>query len=351
LEQEEKMRDLQSVFEEINSASRSHQMGQFQAIRREIHGKTGTIDKIFTTQTMDKKNKEWAFHWGGRTELQFNIGFEGDDRDWFRYGVAFSLERSQTLPKPLILRPRILKLNQYLAANQSRLEDLRFWYYYKDQRSPTLPVKPISEELIRVGTFLFWGKLAPRDAINIEEVLFLFDRFLKVYQYVEGTVPLVPLSTDLREGLQFKPGCPTRAEEATGNIRAGTKSILLWHNRMLEGLYKILAAQHGEKNVGTENDAGRGSRVDLVVQDKGRYQYYEIKTGPCIRTCLREALAQLLEYSYWPGGNVAETLIVVSENCLTQDAKHFLDTLRNTFRLPIYHQQLDLLKGSLSDPQ
>jgi hypothetical protein len=63
------MRDLQSIFEEINSASCSHDMSQFQAIRRHIHGKTGTMDKIFTSQTMDKKKKKWAFNWGGRTEL------------------------------------------------------------------------------------------------------------------------------------------------------------------------------------------------------------------------------------------------------------------------------------------
>lgn len=33
----------------------------------------------------------YAFHVGGRTELQFNIGLESGDED-LRYGVAFSLE-------------------------------------------------------------------------------------------------------------------------------------------------------------------------------------------------------------------------------------------------------------------
>jgi hypothetical protein len=235
------------------------------------------------------------------------------------------------------------------------MEDLRFWYYIKDQRKPSfpssLPVQPISEELIRVRTFLFWGKLAPRDSINIEEVLFLFDRLLNVYKYVEGRIDLKPLSIDLRDGLKFKAGCPTRVEETISTTIARTKSILQRHNRIQKVLHKILEAQHGEKNVGTENDSGRGSRVDLVVREKGKYQYYEIKTGPCIKTCIREALAQLLEYSYWPGGNIAEKIIVVSENCMTQDANKFLDTLRNTFHIPVYHQQLDMQNESLSNPQ
>lgn len=349
------MRDLQSICEAINSAACSHDMGQFQAIRRYIHDKTGAMDKIFTAQTIDKKKGEWAFNWGGRTELQFNIGFEGDDLDWFRFGVAFSLERSQALPNPLILKPRILKLNHYLERNHSRMEDLRFWYYIKGLRKPSfpssLPVKPISEELICEGNFLFWGKIVPRATINIEEVLFLFDRLLNVYKYVEDRIDLEPLSIDLHDGFQFKAGCPTRVEETIRTIKASTKSIIQRHIKLQKVLHKILEERHEGNNVGAENDAGRGSRVDLVVREKGKYQYYEIKTGPCIKTCIREALAQLLEYSYWPGGNVAETMIVVSENYMTQDAKKFLEILRNTFHLPIHHQQLDLQNGLLSDPQ
>jgi hypothetical protein len=40
--------------------------------------------------------------------------------------------------------------------------------------------------------------------------------------------------------------------------------------------------------------------MDVVVRLGIRYWFYEIKTALSARACIREALAQLLEYSYWP---------------------------------------------------
>ena len=114
------------------------------------------LNLSFTTQTI---HDDWAAHSGGRKEIQFNIGFEGDDNDWLRYGLAFSLEPGQTLPDPMVLKPKVLKLNEYIRVNQSELEDIRFWYYFESNRSETMPVVPIPEDLILTHTFLFWGKM------------------------------------------------------------------------------------------------------------------------------------------------------------------------------------------------
>jgi hypothetical protein len=343
------MKDLKTIAEEINLAAAGYAMRDFQEIRRQIHGLSRIKDyAIFTAQTI---HDEWAFHSGGRKELQFNIGFEGEDNDWFRYGVAFSLEPSHTLPKPLVLKPKILKLNQYLTSNAAEFEDLRFWYDCDRQRSTTLPIGPIPENVIRLHTFLFWGKMAPRVKVRSEEVLFLFDRLLSLYRYVEGGEEIGKPKTDLRHGFQFTAGCATKPEAAVAHSVASTKAIALRHNALQTALHKALSAKHGEANVGTENDTGRGSRVDLVVRDGAEYAYYEIKTSPCIKTCLREAVSQLMEYSYWPGGNVAKRLVVVSENPLTQDARRYIGTLRRDFKLPLYYQRLDMKAGELEEMQ
>lgn len=99
--------------------------------------------------------------------------------------------------------------------------------------------------------------------------------------------------------------------------------------------------------MGTENDTGRGSRVDLVVRQGNSHIYYEIKTSPDIRECLRDAPAQLIEYSYWPRVNEATTLVVVSEKHFALDADRYLATLRERFHIPIYYQYLDLKTGRL----
>lgn len=339
------MKSLHAIAKAINVAAVNYRMRDFQQIRQNIHGLSRPKTReIFAAQTT---HDDWAFHSGGRKEIQFNIGFEGDDNDRLRYGIAFSLEASQTLPDPMVLKPKVLKLNDYIRVNQSEVEDIRFWYYFQGNRSDTMPVAPIPEDLIRANTFLFWGKMAEREKVRPEEVLFLFDRFLPIYEFIEGKEALAKRPAELRKGFQFSPGCSDKAETTIQRSQAATKAISLRHNKLQKALHSILTQKYGQDNVGTENDTGRGSRVDLVVRNENSHVYYEIKTSPDIRECLREGIAQLIEYSYWPGGNEAEVLVVVSENPFTPDAGRYLALLRERFHLPIYYQHLDLTNGSL----
>jgi hypothetical protein len=59
-----------------------------------------------------------------------------------------------------------------------------------------------------------------------------------------------------------------------------------------------------------------------------------------------EGLAQILEYSYWPGAQEAERLVIVGEPSLDGDAERYLATLKERFSLPIEYQQIDLAKGT-----
>jgi hypothetical protein len=142
-----------------------------------------------------------------------------------------------------------------------------------------------------------------------------------------------------------------KPDQTLANWKGGVKAVNLKHNRLQQTLSDILSAQHGAENVGTENDSGRRSRVDLVVRKDGKYQYYEIKTGPCVRSCLREAVSQLLEYAYWPGGQEAERLVVVSENPLTPDARRYVEAFRKRFNLPIFYRHLNLRSKTLGSLQ
>ena len=68
---------------------------------------------------------------------------------------------------------------------------------------------------------------------------------------------------------------------------------------MQDRIYQQLAKNFGKDNVGTELDAGYGALIDIVVKESdGNFTFYEIKTSYSVRLCIREALAQLLEYAY-----------------------------------------------------
>ena len=66
--------NIPDIANKLNELAPPHPIGKLQDIRtqlKKLNRRPG--DKIFSTQTMFD---DWAFHHGGRTELQFNIGFE-----------------------------------------------------------------------------------------------------------------------------------------------------------------------------------------------------------------------------------------------------------------------------------
>ena len=81
-------------------------------------------------------------------------------------------------------------------------------------------------------------------------------------------------------------------------------------------------------------------RVDAVVKSDGEYLFYEIKTYSNARSCIRDAIGQLLEYSFWPGGQNAKKLVVVGEPALGSEGKAFIKLLTDQFNLPLEYLRL-----------
>ena len=87
---------IAEVAAELNERARARAIGDLQEIRRQLKGHPRLpTHKLFDSRTTFDS---YAFHVGGRTELQLpNIGLESGDEER-RYGVASSLETNQTLP-------------------------------------------------------------------------------------------------------------------------------------------------------------------------------------------------------------------------------------------------------------
>ena len=75
---------------------------------------------------------------------------------------------------------------------------------------------------------------------------------------------------------------------------------------------------------------------------ENEYWFYEIKTAQSPRACLREAVGQLLEYSFWPGGQHASRLTVVGETAIDNDGLEYLRRLKERFSLPIEYEQISV---------
>jgi hypothetical protein len=334
--------DIAGVAATLNELATSHQIGQLQEIRKVLKGfdrRPG--EKIFSAQTI---NKDWAFHHGGRTELQFNIGREESEAgEILRHGVAFSFEPSQTLPTIDVLVPKAVLFNDYLRSNPKDFGDMRMWHWYKS-RSPDRPPGSIPEALVAKGVFVFLGNWQPADSIDYERILSDFDRLLPLYRYVESGGAHEPIPLPPKTGFTFKAGSSPKLGTATATLAAKVLDLDLRHNLLQDKLAQCLIADFGVENVSTEQPSGAGTRIDVVVRQKDQYWFYEIKTARSPRVCLREAVGQLLEYAYWPHGQepVAFKLVVVGESPLDADAEEYLRRLTIRFGLPLEYLAMPL---------
>ena len=131
-------------------------------------------------------SKEWAFHYGGRTELQFNIGVETlqNGTKIFRYGIAFSLQKGRSQLDPIgSISKRIKAFNDLVSEED--LTGFKMWNGSTPQRAGVIP-----DEWVEEGNFIFIGKYFNKSANDLSttdyrKILETFDELLPIYKLVE----------------------------------------------------------------------------------------------------------------------------------------------------------------------
>lgn len=153
---------------------------------------------------------------------------------------------------------------------------------------------------------------------------------------------------------------PKNDEDVVGNDDLKTKTykrkpisyeLIYLHKLISNKLAKILKQKYGFNNVSSEHIAGYGSnKIDIVVKDHNNIIFYEIKTYNSLRTSIREALGQIIEYCFWTNEERAKKLIIISQHSSDiNDAKNYIKHLRKLTGLNIFLQTFDLEQNQLSD--
>lgn len=333
--------EIQAIARDLNDHASEYAIHTLQTIRKRLKGLKRlplSNGAIFHSSTVDAAG-DWAFHYGGRSELQFNIGNEIiNGEDCIRYGVAFSLEPSQTLPDVSVLFPKIRRFNEYTALYPDAYDGFRIWYW-NGARTELFDDRRIRSDFVVRGCFIFFGKYVRREAYSPHPILRTFEELLPLYEYVEGPANAEPLSIVEGRPFVFAPSSFERVVSTRYTAAQKIIDVNLRHMAIQSALFKRLCVEHGSENVAAEISSGVGVRVDIVVRSNDGYWFYEVKTGDSARACLREALGQLLEYSFWPGAQPAARLIVVGEPALDSRAESYLAELQRRFTLPIQYQQ------------
>ncbi|MDR2142324.1 MAG: hypothetical protein LBR11_11160, partial [Deltaproteobacteria bacterium] len=93
-------------------------------------------------------------------------------------------------------------------------------------------------------------------------------------------------------------------------------------------------------------------RVDITVTaPDGKKSFIEIKPASSARQSIREALGQLMEYSYYPDSERAHRLIIVSDMKLEETDQKYLSYIRSKFGIPITYFHWPTDKKSLNNDE
>ena len=147
---------------------------------------------------------------------------------------------------------------------------------------------------------------------------------------------------------RFIPGHNKGKEKTSSTYKGRNSDIDLLHNQIQTDLYNLLSSEYGQNSVGTEQETGLGTKIDIVVKEQDGHIFYEIKTANSIKLCIREAISQLLEYAYYPNKRRANKLIVVSPSKISKESILYLQYLRQNFNFPIYYQEFNSYHKTLS---
>jgi hypothetical protein len=332
---------IPALAEALNQASGAFEIGGLQRLRMRLHALAHpAAPTLFAASTV---HATYAFHVGGRTELQFNIGAEErDGQPVVRHGVAFSLELSRSLPSIEPLLPKIARFNDYVRGRPEDFPGFRMWL---DSRGlqPEHAVAPIDEEVIKPGNFIMLGRWVPEADVNVRDILSDFDRLLPLYTYVESDRPL----TGAGNLQPFRAGCPEFVLSTTALLPARTIDVALRHKALQRVLYDRLCAEEAPERVAIEHELDFGVRVDAAINAPHGLSFYEVKVAPSLQACVRSAVGQLLEYAYWPSATRATELVVVGEPEPDASATEYLRLLRERFGLPLWYRQISLAAGTL----
>lgn len=152
---------------------------------------------------------------------------------------------------------------------------------------------------------------------------------------------------------QFQEGHNKVSTDMTSGKRSeGKYHIKLKHKLIQEQIYaQLIEAFAGTKRkVGTENNTGFGTSIDLVVScpDDG-LSFYEIKTCGSAIQCIRDAIGQLFEYNFYFSCNNAKKLVVVGLSKPTDPIYKYMSHLRSTTGVSLFYQYFDEKKSLLTD--
>src|SRR5690606_24684534 len=129
---------IHQLAEQLNAkaVSGGFAIGALPELRKEYLGKKQLPYSIFSKKTIFDGEDKYAFHHGGRDEIQFNVGEEYiHGKAVTRFGLCFSLEPSPSLHHPVEdLQPFRQRFDECFEQHPEYFSGYEMWYYQNGKR-------------------------------------------------------------------------------------------------------------------------------------------------------------------------------------------------------------------------
>jgi hypothetical protein len=276
---------------------------------------------------------------------KYRSAYEGTTLDILLYTVSPDSERVAVGEIKDLLVPELPELRSAMAELRRNgwLQEMRNDLSHLGLASTTLSAP--AEHVINV-------RFKPSQAIFYDPPIPL-PRTHKTYripryQPLDWDDDFVPATAGLRPVVRRAKSGKRRSEAE--RTRAAIKSTTYdpRHVILQNALYDHLCDVYGKSVVNYEY-RDEYSFVDLVLRPKNEVWFFEIKMAPTAKSCIRDAIGQLLEYGIYPDQQRASKLLVVGDGRPDKNDVLYISHLRAKFKLPIYYRRWDPQRNLLED--
>lgn len=162
--------NINQIAEKLNSKAvrEGFEIAELPELRKQFLHKKKLPANIFTHHTIFS---DYAFHHGGRDEMQFNVG-----EDWIgeksvtRYALCFSLKSSPSLTNPVdTLAPFKDRFNALIESHPEFFNGFEMWYYQDQKRYGNYSAQKIPENWFLPNTFIAIGNIIDKPLSSLTE--------------------------------------------------------------------------------------------------------------------------------------------------------------------------------------
>lgn len=289
---------------------------------------------FFVPRKINNKNRlEQGMYFRGNEDYLVLSFWDSADTKEFIYNINWSCDTNGVSSIELSCRdndaalPFVKDIKELLEAsgktfNETKLNRWRFFYPKTEHYLNTLQ------------DFILYDK--PK-----------IDAYLS--QHPESNIPLADKNTNekyvkaLPGYKEYTDSVKKAKKTGTVEIKASEHIMTFQHNELSNAMVEYL------KNNGYHNVKAEDNYVDIkCVDPSGATVFFELKTAQTVKSAIREALGQLLEYNHYPNTKKADKLIIVTKLVPEQDDIQYLTGLRTVYNIPVYYQYFDMNKKVLS---